>query len=272
MSRPGSILSSRRSRLVVVVSAVLFATGVVVLAADPPKLSSGWRDRDVRIDGLDEEWRDITQPVKGQHFAVGFLNDADALYFCLVTKDPNTLRQISRMGLVLWLDPAGGKKKTFGVRFPVTYGQPGANRRQEQPPPEPAAGEAPAGGQGTEPVGQRDIEILGPGKNDVRDLENGRSGVTGRYSVRGDLLVYELRVALRKGPDVPFAPDVDPGAALRVELQTPEWRGPVPMRRGPMIGIGMGRPGGPLYFPGADTALLKPLDIAAELRLATPPR
>jgi hypothetical protein len=69
---------------------------------------------------------------------------------------------------------------------------------------------------------------------------------------------------------------VDPGAALRVELQTPDWRGPVPPvgapgRGGPMIGIGVGGQGGGVFFPGPDTALLKPLDVTADLRLASAP-
>lgn len=256
----------------------LASLAVVVVAAsaglwaseDSRQLVGRWRDRNVRIDGNDEEWRDLTQPVKGHHFSVGFLNDAEALYFCLVSKDATTLRQIARVGLIVWLDPAGGKKKAFGVRFPVDYGW-DARRRPERPRGE--QDETPEG-QGTGPgeAGQRDLQVLGPGKKDVRDLENGSAGIVGRFGVRGDLLVYELKIPLRRSAQVPFAPDVDPGAALRVGLQTPEWRGPLPLRRGgPMIGVGIGRPGGGVYYPNADMAVLKPIDIAADLRLATAP-
>jgi hypothetical protein len=260
----------RRRLFHAAMAVILLAGGVCLAASDRPVLTSTWRDRDIRIDGNDEDWRDLTQPVKGQHFSVGFVNDDEALYFCLLTKDATTLQQVSRVGLILWLDPAGGKKKTFGVRFPVAYG-PGYNRRPNRS----------SGGEGDTPSrgpdsqsdpAQHDIEILGPGRNDVREVENGQSGVTARYRIRGDLLVYEIRIPLRKSEQVPFAPGVDPGAALRVELQTPEWRGPVPLRRGgPMIGVGVGRPGGGVFYPGMDTAVLKPLDIAADLRLATRP-
>lgn len=256
--------------LLLLVSLVLGAS-VRLPASESRQLASTWRgDRDVRVDGVDEEWRDVTLPVKGQRFAVGFINDADALYFCLVTKDSMTIRQISRLGLILWLDRAGGKKKTFGIRFPAAYGA-GLTNPARKPPREPApsspgAGTAPPAG------GQEDIAILGPGRNDARDIENDKSGVSARFAVREDLLVYEVKVPLRRSDSVPFAPDVDAGAALRVELQTPEWRGPVPLRRGgPMIGVGVGGPGGGIFYPGADTALLKPLDIAADLRLATGP-
>lgn len=262
---------ARRPLFFVVLAALLAAAGVSLLASESRQINSAWRDRDVRIDGVDEEWRDLTTPVKGQRFAVGFVNDGEALYFCLLTKDAATVRQITRAGLIVWLDPAGGKKKTFGVRFPVGYGPMGGEGRQKPRESEPV----PPGGTATEGQaawGQGDVQVLGPGRNDVRDLENGRSGVAARYSLRGDLLVYELKVPLNKSEEAPFGLNVTPGAALRVELQTPEWRGPVPMRRGgPRIGIGVGRPGGGVFYPGADTSLLKPLDVAAELRLATEP-
>ena len=251
----------------ILLAAAFVATGARVPAgAESRQLTSEWRDRDIRIDGIDEEWRGLTRPVKGHHFAVGFVNDADALYFCLVTKDETTLRQISRLGLILWIDPPAGKKHTFGVRFPVTYGpgRPGrpAGRTTDR------ADDAPRGEVDAAGFGQREIEILGPGRNDVRSIENGSTGVVARFTVKDDLVVYELKVPLAKGEGAPFAPGAQAGSVVRIGLQTPEWRGPLPGRRGG-IGIGACTRGGGIFYPGADMAMLKPLDISAELKLAS---
>lgn len=250
----------------------LFALGSVGLPAAELRFSSTWRDRDVRVDGVDEEWRDIVVPVKGEHFSVGFLNDGEALYFCLLSRDSTTIRQVSLRGLVVWLDANRDKKRTFGILFPVTEGAQGP--RRSTPPPGP-----PATPQGEDPPpegeiapGQRAIRILGARDRDARDVENGASGIVARYTAREDLLVYELRVPLRKGETWPFAPGVEPGGTLRLELQTPDWRGPMPMRPGwPRVGIGVGRPGGGVFYPGADASLLRPLKVTAELSLARQP-
>jgi hypothetical protein len=264
MSRSGLVVAARVSSFLLVLAALQLGAGARTPASETLQFTGAWRDRDVRVDGVDEEWRDIMQPVKGQHFSVGFLNDADALYVCVVTKDETTIRQMARQGLVLWIDPAGGKKKAFGLRFPAGP-TPGRRRAPDREGTATDAAEAPSGAQGP-------VDVLGPGKNDVREVENDKSGISARLRVRGDLLVFEMKVPLRKGSDVPFAPDLDPGAALRLELQTPEWRGPLPMRRGwPAVGVGVGRAGGGVIYPGLDTAALKPMDIVADLRLASAP-
>ncbi len=262
-------MSRARSLSLVLVAAIVLAAGARIPAADKQEFSSRWRDRDVRIDGIDEEWRDLLQPVKGEHFSVAFQNDGDALYFCLVTTNSVAIKQIARMGLTVWLDPAGGKKKTFGARFPA-HGSP--RPQPGRPPGAQPPGDAASGSQ---PVGVRppDIDVLGPGSKDVRQVENGNSGIIARMGGNPNLLVYEIKIPLRRTDAVVFAPDVDAGAALRVELETSEWRGPVPVSRGGWpVSVGIGGPNGGVFYPGPDTALLKPLDVSGTLRLASAPR
>ncbi len=89
---------------------------------------------------------------------------------------------------------------------------------------------------------------------------------------RPDLLVYELRVPLRKTEATPLAPDVDAGAAMRVTLETPEWRGPLPPAGRGRVRVGVGGgPYGGVFYPGVDTSLLKPISAAGTLRLAAAP-
>jgi hypothetical protein len=231
---------SRPRALALVLFVVLLGTGAIRLAAaDKYAFVSEWRTQTIRVDGKDEEWRPILEPVKDQHFSVAFLNDEEALYFCLVSADEKTIRQIALTGLTVWLDPeGGGKKKTFGVRYRLN--------------PSPR------------------LEVVGPGGKEARQVSDGSGGYEARMESRPDLLVYELRVPLRKTETTPLAPDVDAGAAMRVTLETPEWRGPLPPAgRGRVrVGVGVGGPYGGIFYPGLDTSLLKPISVAGTLRLA----
>jgi hypothetical protein len=64
---------------------------------------------------------------------------------------------------------------------------------------------------------------------------------------------------------------VEPGGSIRLELMTPEWRGSVPMAQtgGVHVGVGMGGPGRGVMYPPMDAALLRPMDVATMLRLAS---
>jgi hypothetical protein len=254
----------------VVLAVAVFALGGRLPAAEKHTFVSGWRGGEIRVDAVDEEWRPLLQPVKGQRISIAFLNDDEALYFCLVTTDENAITQIGLMGLTVWLDAADGAKKRFGVHYPSRSG-PRPNPRR---PPTPA-GDEPAG-----PVAAPAdpwvpaVDVLGPGKKDATRVENGPVGVVARMAGRPDLLVYEMKVALRRGEAVAFAPDVDAGAAMRVELQTPEWRGPLPpagLGGRTRIGVGVGGPSGGVVYPGPNTTLLKPLSVTGSLRLAAAP-
>ena len=104
------------------VMALCAATPLVIGASGAPAspdLMATWRDRELRIDGNDEDWRDLLRPVQGQKFSVAVVNDNEALYFCLVSKDRVTATQIEQQGLMLWFPKSGDKKRGAGVRFPV---------------------------------------------------------------------------------------------------------------------------------------------------------
>jgi hypothetical protein len=258
--------ASRRAMLLVSLVAGLFDASVHAGPANGGDFASRWRDREIRVDGNDEEWGDLLNPVKGQKFSVGIVNDDVALYLCLVTKDRVPYTQISRQGLILWLDPASGRKRAFGLQFPV-----GGLR----PPRGPARGmEGPGGAVAPSytpppPGGQEAIRILGPKQSDAKDLlmdETG--GIVARVGIRGDLLVYEIKVPLKRNGAGPYAVNVEPGGTVRLGMQTPEWRGPVPAATSSPVAIGVGGPHGMVGFPPADAAMLRPVDVNATVRLA----
>ncbi len=81
---------------------------------------------DVTIDAQVADWAGALSPVEGKDFSLGVLNDADHLYVALVTQSPQVIRQIVMRGLTFWIDPAGGKDKAVGLRFPTGMAAPGA--------------------------------------------------------------------------------------------------------------------------------------------------
>jgi hypothetical protein len=218
---------------------LLVLASATALAAAAERAST-WRDRDIRIDGQDDDWRGLTLPVKGERFALGVLNDGEFLYLCLPTKDPGTRSQIERQGLVVWLDKSGGKRESFGVHFPLGLGL-GAKAE----PPRPAG---PDEGRPQGAPGRQDaVGILGRGGRDaeVVPLEQA-GGIEARLGIHDGLLVYELKVPLTRTDAHPYAPDVRPGDLLRLTIETASYRGaaaPLGVPGGGVPGVVVG--GGP---------------------------
>jgi hypothetical protein len=267
-THPAAVRLPRWLLLVLSVLAVSWPVVSEARSTDTADISSAWRVQPIRIDGNDEDWYGLTSPVKGQRFAIGLLNDSEAIYLCLVTKDRVLTTQIERQGLMVWLDPTGAKKRSFGIQFPIdprleAMRDPGRRPRQVSPEGEPLP----------EDIGQGAVGILGSGKSGPKRVPMEEAGgIAARLAVHGDLLVYEMRIPLKGSQPGPYAVNAEPGSSLRLELQTPEWRGPMPIARG-RIAIGAAGPGpggrGMIGYPPIDGAVLKPMDATAIVRLAT---
>ncbi len=102
-------------------------------------------------------------------------------------------------------------------------------------------------------------------------------GIAARMAVRDATLVYELQIPLaRNGPNE-HGIGVAPGQAVSVEIETPEYQGPMagPRPRGGPIGVsvGVGRGGVHGGYPMATDprVLMKPLDVKTSVQLASGP-
>jgi len=252
------------------VLAVSMAVVPPARSSDAVELASGWRTVPIRIDGNDEDWYGLTAPVEGKRFSLGLVNDSEAIYLCLLTKDRVLSTQILRQGLMVWLGPADGKKHSFGVHFPIDPRLQATREPSKWPGQRIPEGEPPP-----DDSGQGAVGILGPGKADpARVPMEEAGGIMARVAVRGDLLVFELKVPLKGSQPGTYAVAAAPGASLRLELQTPEWRGPMPLARGPIaIGAAGPSPGGRGFigYPPVDGAMLKPMDVSLRVRLGTAP-
>jgi hypothetical protein len=233
--------------------------------ADDIQLSADWRSDAVRIDGNDEEWRGRTVPLAKQRFMLGLQNDGEALYLCLTTRDRVLTTQIARQGLMVWLDPGveRPKKHQFGVHFPI---DPRLSLSRD------AAARWPRDGANVSEWSQAAIGILGPGKGEPRRVPlDETGGLEARVGALGEVLVFELKVPLKSAAVGPYALAAEPGGAFRLEVETPEWRGPLPPSRGPIgIGVAASAPGGRgvVGYPSVDATYLKQTDVKAVVRLS----
>lgn len=83
------------------------------------ELNSHWRDREVTVDGINSEWENSTIYIEDEKILVGVMNDQDFLYISLITGSPALRRQMMGQGFIIWFDPEGGKKKVFGIQYPL---------------------------------------------------------------------------------------------------------------------------------------------------------
>lgn len=132
---------------------LLLATGAAVRADNPVK--SRWHTGDLRIDGVMNDWPE--QTFVSKEVSTSVMNDDKDLYALVATSDAAVILQLRRAGLVVYLDPKGGKAQTFGVRIP-----PLGSRL------DPA--NIPLEGQATLPILSY-FDVVGPGSEDLRRVE-----------------------------------------------------------------------------------------------------
>jgi hypothetical protein len=270
-----------RIHLILVAAAALLAAAAPHAAAQGSSVASHWRTGDIVVDGSAGEWDGLTAALTGVKVSAGLANDGERLYVCLLASDPQTREQILRRGLIIWFDPAGNTRKTFGIKFPVgsievAEGRSGmrAGRSTPKKAPEPV-----------EIVNR--LEVLGPKKDDRRSLVLDMApGISVTIGQPEGMLVYELSVPLERTQDHPYAIGTKPGSIIGVGLATPEQeRVIVPAEspgrsgsggRGGFGGIGGGMRGGMSSRPSDANRdaikPLKPMKLWLKVRLATPPR
>jgi hypothetical protein len=184
------------------------------------QLSSGWRDREIVVDGSNSDWQDATAYIKGSNLALGIRNDNDYLYACVIMMDRQMQMQMMATGFTVWFDPEGGKDKTFGIHFPL-------GMQGQQPPTAPGGRGNPSGNpeevQKLLEQTQRELEIMGPDKKDrERMVLMQAQGIAVKIGSVQGFLVYELKVPLRKSADHPYAIGISDNGTIGVGFETTE--------------------------------------------------
>jgi hypothetical protein len=172
--------------------------------------------------------------------ALGVRNDSEYLYACVILNNRQTQMQVLASGLTVWFDAGGGQNKSFGFRFPLGV-------QGNQLPAGVERSDEPEDARQLIQQSQSELEVIGPGKDDRERLPSMvAQGITAKLGNRQGVLVYELRVPLRKSARNPYAIDVGEAQFLGIGFETsglnPEM---MKDRPGGTGGGGMGRGGPP---------------------------
>ena len=221
----------------------LAALSVVLMAmagCKTEELASTWSDREVRIDGVNDEWQAATTYIEDKDISIGLLNDDEFLYVSLSGND-NLRMQVMRAGLTIWFDPEGGTDEWYGINFPTgAQGRMQATQAMRR-----RGGGGDRGPQSRRPTVDDDpmmyIELVGPGELGRRRIPIERvTGVEVKIGNDFGRFVYELKMPLPRDGDHLFGIGTKAGALLGVGLQTGERPGMGRSSRGG----GIGGPGG----------------------------
>jgi uncharacterized membrane protein YgcG len=211
-----------------------FPPGPVAAVAVQAKLSSQWRDKDIRVDGTGDEWTPFVPFSKNSPFTLSLYNNQNFLYLALRTSDQATRLQLFRRGLIVWFDADGGTKKRFGIRYPVgtlTYGaRPDGSRGDTSQDSDAMWAQAQTDGR------LNSLEVLGPGKDDRRSLILGKiEGIAAKIWSTQGTITYRLQVPLRVSTEMPYGVGSAAGAVIGLGLATPD---PEEYQSRPAVGLG----------------------------------
>ncbi len=97
---------------------LICGSNFLISCSSATKISSSFSDGSIKIDGNQSDWQGQLKPISGEGVAVGFKNDNDKLYICLITTDRAKIMKILRQGLTVWIEP-DGSDKSIGIKYPI---------------------------------------------------------------------------------------------------------------------------------------------------------
>ena len=268
----GHSLNIKQSLIACAIAILVMCT----VGCDEQELNSNWRDREIIIDAKSDEWLNTLYYFESEMLSIGFFNDENHLYVCMLAEHPMLQAQVVSQGFTLWFDPAGGKEKAFGIKFPI--GMQGVReqmdfmRTQESELNREKMREA-------FEQSLTDLEIRGPGGAKQRISVEEAKGIEIKVRNETGLFVYELRIPLQSDEEHPYAVGANAGASVGVGLEIPEidkdeMKRAIEERMGgasgrPPSGGGMGGMGGGMGRRGAQRPKMpNGLDVWASLNLA----
>lgn len=171
-------------------------------------------DHAITIDGKADDWAGNLFVVPNERMELGFFNDREYLYLCLLTTDSIDRAEIMTQGLVIWFDPQGGDKKTFGIKFPL--GIPAGERKTpvEINPREPEFENLPD-------VPMSEMEVIRSETEPRQKLNLAEAkGIEIKVVPSTGLLIYEFKIPLLRSEQHPIAVGAEPGKTIGVGFET----------------------------------------------------
>jgi hypothetical protein len=178
------------------------------------ELSSSWNNNKIVVDGNADDWGGHFFYLKDSHVSLGLRNDQDFLYVCLMSSEGQFRRQMTGLGLTVWLEPEGGKK--WGIHYPIGFVSKGLRPSFNREGTEGETDTAQVFGQSLQ-----NLEILGPGDKDRQQFSALETpGVSVKVGNSQGSVAYELRVPLRTSSDHPYAVGAPVGSNIKLALET----------------------------------------------------
>ncbi len=227
-----TVLANKVLLLSVLIASLIF----IQVGCEMVKLDSLWRIKDIAVDGNNSEWMGSMYYFEDDNISVGFINDDEFLYICMVA-EANMLRsRIMMQGLTVWFDPGGKKKKTLGIQFPLGREIGQGSRPDVNPQERPSREERPE----LRDMDFGDLVLIGPGKdNRIKMKRKDLKGIQVTLNPSSGMLVYELKIPFVRSDENPFALGADPGDTVGIGLEIPK-----PDRTSMRNVMGGGRSGG----------------------------
>ncbi len=260
----------------IILASILFFFAFFLAGCGTFKLKSKWLDREITVDGQSDDWLGAMMYMEEKNIPIGLFNDENFLYICMLAEDQFVRNQVMRQGVMLWFDPSGGKKETFGIKFPIGM----------------QAGDVQMGRRGGEQDPERfpkarrrsmtELEIFVPGKDEsLRMPKEDAKGIDIDVKGLSGMLVYELKVPLTHSEEHPYAIGAKAGSSIGIRLETLKMsrqrmggrgggmggKGGMGGGRGGMGGRGGGMGGG-MRGGGMRPQMPKPLKVQAVVQLA----
>ena len=198
----------------------ILVVAVLLTGCNSIELQSSWKDRTIKIDGNDDDWKDKKYYIRDKNISIGVMNDEKYLYLCFYPTNRKLSEQLLRQGLTIWFNGEGKKKKDFGIKFPLGLKNMMKDRSKTD-----------SNFKDIEPEmienmvkkKSKKLEILGSRKEDVKTLEiKNLVGIEIALGVQKGVFVYELKIPYEHNQVYSASVGAEPGSEICLYFETPE--------------------------------------------------
>lgn len=171
------------------------------------------------VDGSIEEWGERLTPVDGPSVSAAALPTDSLLYVALLVQDRALVRSLAVNGLVVWVDPAGGQRRAYGIQYPLGLRRQRAGQAQAAGPEQGAAG--------IDDISLAELEVVRGDSTRQRIPARFSSGLRGKAVLDPSSLIYEVAIPVGASPDAARAThglraSLDGPIGLGLEIPEPE--------------------------------------------------
>jgi hypothetical protein len=172
------------------------------------------------VDGALGDWGGNLTYVEDRPVSMSALPTDSLLYVALNIQDRGLIRSIAANGLVVWIDPAGGQQRTYGIQYPLGLR---AQRVGTGASGSESSGEA---GSAIQKVNLSELVVMWGDSTRRRIPADFSSGLRARATLNPGSLIYELAIPVGGAPSGTAGRehglDVPLGRTVGIGLKTPD--------------------------------------------------